>query len=158
MWGLLQISGHGSGHGKSAASLLQSKVGRDGSPDHHVSHVEAPLRAAWRLPAVLGCRDGESAVFRVDRAALWCRWSLASPRSQCPSGSSSSLLSFNHRPQRRQGLRRARLPAPECLAGCAPRRPCPTQFGRNSCRGKPPGRCGSRRSGWRHESTRGRPR
>jgi Domain of unknown function (DUF4442) len=47
MWGLFQISGHG----KPAPTLLQSKVGRHGSPDHHVSHVEAPRRSARRHPA-----------------------------------------------------------------------------------------------------------
>ncbi len=65
MWGLIQISGRG----EPATTLLQSKVGRHGSLDHHLSHVETPLRAARRKPAVLGCRDGAGAVFRVDRAA-----------------------------------------------------------------------------------------
>jgi len=48
---------------KPEAFLLQSKVGRHGSPDHHVSHVEAPLRAARRHPAVLGGRDGRAPYF-----------------------------------------------------------------------------------------------
>ena len=51
------------------ATLLQSKVARHGSPDHHISDVETPRRAARRHPAVLGRRDGAGAVFRVDRAA-----------------------------------------------------------------------------------------
>ncbi len=60
MWGLSQIPGHG----ESAAFLLQSKVARHGSRDHYISDVETPRFCARRHPAILGRRDGASAVFR----------------------------------------------------------------------------------------------
>src|SRR6476661_5099217 len=69
MWDLIQISGHGIPE----AILLQSKVARHGSPDHHISDVETPRRAARRHPAVYGSRDGASVVFRVHRTACGVR-------------------------------------------------------------------------------------
>jgi hypothetical protein len=61
--GVIQISGHG----KSPPSLLQSKVGPHRSSDHYLSDVEAPRQPGWRDPLVLGRRDGQGAVFRLDR-------------------------------------------------------------------------------------------